>query len=99
MINLRISMHSMQSSVCREVIHRILGGNWGVGIPEVSREVLNILLPATSYLYKIGFSVVATIRTKNHFVMNLENYIRATITKLYLRYDKLCTKRQTHLSH
>jgi hypothetical protein len=60
----------------------------GEDFPHISRKVLNILLPtATSYLCETGFSDIAVI--KQNIV--LYSTSKTVISKLLLRYTKLCS--------
>jgi hypothetical protein len=74
----------------------------GVGeeYPHLSKKTINILLPfGTSYLYETGFSGVAALKTKYRSMLNIESDLRVAISRLILRYEKLCCKKQPHPSH
>jgi hypothetical protein len=61
-----------------------------------SRQVLNIFHTfAISYLSKTGFSALAAVEAKYRCMINLENNLRAAISKLQPRYDKLCSETTT----
>lgn len=66
----------------------------------LDKRALAILLPfATSYLCEVGFSAVASIKTKYRSKMDIENELRVVVSKLQLRFEKLYTNRQAHTSH
>ncbi|XP_073324188.1 zinc finger BED domain-containing protein 5-like [Pagrus major] len=68
--------------------------------PLLGKRALAILLPfATSYLCEIGFSAVASIKTKYRSKLDIENELRVAISKLQPRFDKICSMKQAHISH
>lgn len=68
--------------------------------PLLGKRVLAILLPfATSYLCEIGFSAVASIKTKYRSKLDIENELRVAISKLQPRFEKICSMKQAHTSH
>jgi hypothetical protein len=61
-----------------------------------SRKVRNIFHTfAISYLSETGFSALAAIEAKYRCMINLENNLKAAISKLQPRYDKLCSEATT----
>ncbi|KAE8284807.1 Protein FAM200A [Larimichthys crocea] len=68
--------------------------------PLLGKRALATLLPfATSYLCEIGFSAVASIKTKYRSKMDIENELRVAISKLPPRFEKICSMKQAHTSH
>ena len=68
--------------------------------PLLGKRALAILLPfATSYLCEIGFSAVASIKTKYRSKLDIENELRVAISKLQPRFEKICSMKQAHASH
>ena len=68
--------------------------------PLLGRRALATLLPfATSYLCEIGFSAVASIKTKYRSKLDIENEIRLAVSQLQPRFEKICRKKQAHTSH
>ena len=51
--------------------------------PLVGQRAVRILFPfATSYLYEIGFSAVASLKTKYRSRLNIEHEVRVSVTSL-----------------
>jgi hypothetical protein len=76
-----------------------LGGHWR-GVPLPQQVNSEYLLPfAACLLSKTRFSAVADMKTKYHLMTNLENDLRAAISKLQTQYDDLYSKRQPQPSH
>ncbi len=68
--------------------------------PLLGKRALAILLPfATSYLCDIGFSAVASIKTKYRSKLDIENELRVAISNLQPRLEKICSMKQAHTSH
>uniref|UniRef100_A0A3Q4HQ00 Zinc finger BED domain-containing protein 5-like n=1 Tax=Neolamprologus brichardi TaxID=32507 RepID=A0A3Q4HQ00_NEOBR len=68
--------------------------------PLLGKRALAILLPfATSYLCEVGFSAVASIKTKYRSKLDIENELRVAVSKLQPRFEKICSNRQAHTSH
>lgn len=68
--------------------------------PLHGKKALTTLLPfATSYLCEVGFSAVASIKTKYRSKLDIENELRVAISKLQPRFDKICSMKQAHVSH
>ena len=68
--------------------------------PLLGRRALAILLPfATSYLCKIGFSAVASIKTKYRSKLDIENELRVAISHLQPWFERICNMKQAHPSH
>ncbi len=68
--------------------------------PLLGRRALAILLPfATSYLCEIGFSAVASIKTKYRSKLDIENELRVAVSQLHPRFERICSTKQAHPSH
>ena len=68
--------------------------------PPTSKKAMLVLLPfASSYLCEIGFSAVATLKTKYRSRLNFESDLRVAVSDINPRFDKLCRKKQAHPSH
>ncbi|XP_063323043.1 zinc finger BED domain-containing protein 5 [Pelmatolapia mariae] len=68
--------------------------------PLLGKRALTILLPfATSYLCEVGFSAVASIKTKYRSKLDIENELRVSVSKLQPRFETICSNRQAHTSH
>ena len=68
--------------------------------PCIAKSALRILIPfATSYLCEAGFSAVAVIKTKYRSKINVERELRLAISDIQPRYDRLCARKQAHVSH
>ena len=58
--------------------------------PLNGHKAVNILLPfATSYLCEMGFSTVAALKTKYRSQLNIEQELRATISNLKPRFERM----------
>ncbi|KAM3838159.1 zinc finger BED domain-containing protein 5-like [Diretmus argenteus] len=68
--------------------------------PLIGQKAVGILLPfATSYLCEIGFSAVASLKTKYRSKLNIEHELRVAISSLQPRFEKICSGKQAHCSH
>ncbi|KAE8280105.1 SCAN domain-containing protein 3 [Larimichthys crocea] len=68
--------------------------------PLLGKRALATLLPfATSYLCEIGFSAVASIKTKYRSKLDIENELRVAVSQLQPRFEKICSMKQAHTSH
>ncbi|XP_024145995.1 zinc finger BED domain-containing protein 5 [Oryzias melastigma] len=68
--------------------------------PLLGKRALATLLPfATSYLCEIGFSAVASIKTKYRSKLDIENELRVAVSQLQPRFEKICIMKQAHTSH
>jgi hypothetical protein len=68
--------------------------------PDLTKKAINILLPfTTAYLCETGLSGVAAFKTKYCSILNIVSDLRVAISRLQLRYEKLCSKKQPHISH
>ena len=68
--------------------------------PLLGKRALAILLRfATSYLCEIGFSAVASIKTKYRSKQDIENELRVAVSQLQPRFEKICSMKQAHTSH
>ncbi|KAF7644932.1 hypothetical protein LDENG_00213290 [Lucifuga dentata] len=68
--------------------------------PLLGRKAMTALLPfATSYLCEIGFSAVASIKTKYRARLDIENELRVAVSQLQPRFEKICSTKQAHTSH
>lgn len=68
--------------------------------PLLGRRAMATLLPfATSYLCEIGFSAVASIKTKYRSKLDIENELRVAVSQLQPRFEKICSTKQAHTSH
>ena len=68
--------------------------------PELFDKALRFILPfATSYLCETGFSALTTIKTKNRARLSVEDDLHLCLSRLSLRYDKLCDETQAQGSH
>ncbi|KAE8287193.1 Zinc finger BED domain-containing protein 5 Transposon-derived Buster1 transposase-like protein [Larimichthys crocea] len=68
--------------------------------PLLAKRALATLLPfATSYLCEIGFSAVASIKTKYRSKLDIENELRVAVSQLQPRFEKICSMKQAHTSH
>jgi hypothetical protein len=67
----------------------------GIGgeFPYISKEASTFCFLRNILPVRHRISAVAAIKAKYHSAMNLENYLRAAISKLQPRYVKLCSKR------
>ncbi|XP_030298054.1 zinc finger BED domain-containing protein 5-like [Sparus aurata] len=71
-----------------------------IDYPLLGKRALTILLPfATSYLCEIGFSAVASIKTKYRSKLDIENELRVAVSQLQPRFEKMCCMKQAHTSH
>lgn len=68
--------------------------------PEVANKALCILiLFATSYLCKAGFSVVTVLKSKYWSKLNVKNEMRVAVTTLMPNFEALINGKQAHCSH
>lgn len=68
--------------------------------PLIGQKAVGILLPfATSYLCEIGFSAVASLKTKYRSRLNVEHELRVAVSSLQPRFQKMCSGKQAHCSH
>ncbi|XP_063766181.1 zinc finger BED domain-containing protein 5-like [Eleginops maclovinus] len=68
--------------------------------PLLGGKAMAVLLPfATSYLCEVGFSAVASIKTKYRSKLDIENELRVAISQLPPRFEKICSSKQAHTSH
>ncbi|XP_073328897.1 zinc finger BED domain-containing protein 5-like [Pagrus major] len=68
--------------------------------PLIGQRALYILLPfATSYLCEIGFSAVASLKTKYRSQLNIEHDLRVAVSSLQPRFERMCSAKQAHCSH
>ncbi len=68
--------------------------------PLIGQRAVCILLPfATSYLCEMGFSAVASLKTKYRSQLNIEHDLRVAVSSLQPRFEKLCNAKQAHCSH
>ncbi|XP_059375528.1 zinc finger BED domain-containing protein 5-like [Carassius carassius] len=68
--------------------------------PLLGKRALATLLPfATSYLCEIGFSAVASIKTKYRSKLDIENELRVAVSQLQPQFEKICSMKQAHTSH
>nr|XP_061783570.1 zinc finger BED domain-containing protein 5-like [Nerophis lumbriciformis] len=66
----------------------------------IGQRAVSILLPfATSYLCEIGFSAVASLKTKYRSQLNIEHDLSVAVSSLQPRFEKLCSAKQAHCSH
>ncbi|XP_059372832.1 zinc finger BED domain-containing protein 5-like [Carassius carassius] len=91
------------STMRLEVKSKTLAAFW-IGVekdfPLLGKRALATLLPfATSYLCEIGFSAVASIKTKYRSKLDIENELRVAVSQLQPRFEKICSMKQAHTSH
>lgn len=68
--------------------------------PLIGQRAVCILLPfATSYLCEMGFSAVASLKTKYRSQLNIEHDLRVAVSSLQPRFEKLCNAKQPHCRH
>ena len=68
--------------------------------PLIGQRAVCILLPfATSYLREMGFSAVASLKTKYRSQLNIEHELRVALSSLQPRFEKMCNAKQAHCSH
>ena len=68
--------------------------------PLIGQRAVGVLLPfATSYLCEIGFSAVASLKTKYRSRLNIEHDLRVAVSSLQPRFEKMCSTKQAHCSH
>lgn len=68
--------------------------------PLIGQKAVGILLPfATSYLCEIGFSAVASLKTKYRSQLNVEHDLRVAVSSMQPRFEKMCSAKQAHCSH
>ncbi|XP_051952836.1 zinc finger BED domain-containing protein 5-like [Xyrauchen texanus] len=68
--------------------------------PLIGQRAVCILLPfATSYLCEMGFSAVASLKTKYRSQLNIEHDLRVAVSSLQPCFEKLCNAKQAHCSH
>ncbi|XP_042905119.1 protein FAM200A-like [Parasteatoda tepidariorum] len=66
----------------------------------LSNKALKVLLLlATSYLCKTGFSALAAMKSKYRARLVVEKELRVAISSQTPRFDQLCANRQAHPSH
>ena len=57
----------------------------------IGQRAVHILLPfATSYLCEIGFSAVATLKTRYRSRLNIEYDLRVALSSMQPRFEKMC---------
>jgi hypothetical protein len=66
---------------------------------ELSKKVMNILIPFTSYLYESGFSADAAIGSKHQSKVNVEREMKVAILTMKPRFKKLSNNKQAHPSN
>jgi len=67
---------------------------------ELANKTLkNLISFATSYLCEIGFSVLAVIKSKYRWKMNIEKEMRIAISRLEPRFEHIMEHKQAHPSH
>ncbi|XP_050985391.1 zinc finger BED domain-containing protein 5 [Labeo rohita] len=68
--------------------------------PLIGQRSLAVLLPfATSYLCEIGFSAVASLKTKYRSHLRIEHDLRVAVSSLQPRFENMCATKQAHCSH
>lgn len=66
----------------------------------LSDKAINILLPfVTSYLCETGFSALAAMKPKYRARLAIEKELRVAVSSITPRFNKLCAKKQAHISH
>lgn len=72
----------------------------GKEFQTLSQKAVKILIPfATTYLCETGFSALAAIKSKYRSRLNIAKEVRAAISDITPRFDKLCSQKQAHPSH
>ncbi|CAG4960017.1 unnamed protein product [Parnassius apollo] len=69
--------------------------------PLLSKHAIAILLPfATTYLSELGFSTLTTIKTKKRErLRTIDEEMRAALSAITPNLDRLCSIKQSHVSH
>lgn len=66
--------------------------------PLIGQRAVCILLPFATSLCEMGFSAVASLKTKYRSQLNIEHDLRMAVSSLSPHFEKMCSGEQVHCS-